>query len=116
MNGRTNAEFTRAFNAGIDFFIKRNMKVNILRLDNENKENLISICDTRDIKHELVPAHNHRANKAERAIQTWKAHKILTFAAADPQCPKRAYKYFNEQCELTLNLLRGSAATPFISA
>ena len=36
---------------------------------------------------QLVPPHNHRANAAERAIQTFKTHVITILTGIDPKFP-----------------------------
>ncbi len=55
-----------------------------------------------------VAAYNHRANAAERAIQTGKAHIISTLAGANPACPKDAWDYGVIMAQLTLSLIRSN--------
>ena len=43
-------------------------------LDNEFSQELRAVLQKEDIQHQLVPPHCHRANAAERAIQTAKNH------------------------------------------
>ena len=70
----------------------------------------------KDISFQLVPPHNHRANLAERAIQTFKAHFIATLASADPDFPLSQWDLLLEQANITLNLLRSSRSNPKLSA
>ena len=56
---------------------KNSFKAKILRLDNEVSKTLIKyIENSAQLGYQLVSPHNHRANPAERAIQTYKAHFI----------------------------------------
>ena len=68
------------------------------------------------LKYQLVPPHIHRANKAERAIQTMKGHLKAGLATVDPDFPIHEWDRLLDQCELTLNLLRASRLNPKLSA
>ena len=116
MENRNAANYEEAFNNGLRFFRDRDIPVNILRLDNEQSNLVSRICIENHIKLELVPPGNHRANSAERAIDTWKSHKISMMATADEECEQKVFKHFNKQCELTINLLRQSGMSKFVSA
>ena len=116
MENRSAASYEEAFNNGLKFFRDRDIPINVLRLDNEQSALISGICIKNNIKLELVPPGNHRANSAERAIDTWKSHKISMMATADDECDQKAFRYFNKQCELTLNLLRQSGMSRFVSA
>ena len=59
--------------------------------------------------YQLVPPHIHRANAAERAIQTFKK-------SLDPDFPMAEWDRLLEQALLTLNLLRASRIQPHLSA
>ena len=54
---------------------------------------------------QLVPPHTHRANAAERAIQTFKNHFKAGIASLDPDFPITEWDRLLEQAFLTLNLL-----------
>ena len=69
-----------------------------------------------DIKYQLVPPGNHRANAAERAIQTFKSHFISGLAGLDPKFPLGKWDRLLEQATLTLNLLRSTRLNPHLSA
>ena len=69
-----------------------------------------------DVDFQRVPAHQHRRNAAERAIQTWKHHFISGLASTDPTFPLNAWDYLLPQCDLTLNHLRSSRRQPKLSA
>ena len=68
------------------------------------------------VKFHLVPPHNHRANAAERAIQTFKNHLIAGLSGLDPQFPIKQWDCLLKQAELTLNLLRLARLNPKLSA
>ena len=56
-------------------------------IDNEASLELKTAMKQEGIKHQLVPPHNHRANLAERAIQTFKSHFKAALATSDPDFP-----------------------------
>jgi len=93
-----------------------NASVKIVRMDNECSELTKDWLATTDITLELAPVAQHRTNKAERAIRTWKNHFLSTLAGIDPDCPLSLWEDFIEQTELTLNLMRESPSSPTISA
>ena len=65
---------------------------------------------------QLVPPHNHRANAAERAIQTFKNHFITILTAIDPKFPMAQWDRLLPQACMTLNLLRSARLNPNLSA
>ena len=86
------------------------------KLDNEASD-AFKECITRNgMKYELVPPGNHRHNQAKHAIQTFKAHFISILAGVDDKFPLSLWCQLLEPAELTLNLLRQSRITPYISA
>jgi hypothetical protein len=64
----------------------------------------------------LVPPGNHRHNKAERTIQTFKVHFILILAGVDDKFPLSLWCHLLEPTELTLKLLHQLKVAPKISA
>ena len=72
--------------------------------------------DNENIQYSFVPPHNHRANAAERAIQTFKNHFISGLSGVDPQFPIKQWDRLLEQATITLNLLRASRLNPRLSA
>jgi hypothetical protein len=56
-------------------------------MDNETSDAFKQYIRQQQIQFELVPLGNHRCNQAERAIQTFKAHFILTLAGVDNKFP-----------------------------
>ena len=85
-------------------------------LDNKCSQDLKNAFIKEEIVWQLVPPHQHQANAAERAIQTFKHHMKACLATIDPQYPLREWDRLLPQCELTLNLLRASKVNPKLSA
>ncbi|KAJ1404830.1 hypothetical protein B484DRAFT_303302, partial [Ochromonadaceae sp. CCMP2298] len=71
---------------------------------------------TTGLEFQYAPPHNHRANGAERAIQTFKDHFIAKLATCDPEFPLLDWDLLIPQAELTINLLRPCEADPTVSA
>lgn len=87
----------------------------IFRLDNETSAPLEAYIQTfADFK--FFPSGNHRANRAERAMRTWKNHFIATLATASPQFPMRHWDKLIPLAEITLNCLLPWHPNPSISA
>ena len=85
-------------------------------LDNECSTDIKDAFKRHNVDFQRVPAHQHRRNAAERAIQTWKAHFIAGLSTTDPAFPLHAWDKLLPQCDLTLNLLRSSRRQPSLSA
>ena len=68
------------------------------------------------VTYQPVPPDLHRRNAAERAIRTVKAHFLAILADVAIDFPRHLWDFLLPQAELTLNLLRQSAANPEISA
>ncbi len=64
----------------------------------------------------LIELNNHRVNKAECAIQTFKAHFISALATTDSNFPLQLWDQLTPQVETTLNMLCLSWINPSMSA
>lgn len=116
MPSRQARDHTEAYRRGTAFFAERGFKPKYERMDNETSAELEAFLRQERIQIQYVAPHQHRANKAERAIRTFKNHWIAAHATADTSFPLNLWDRTLEQVELTLNLLRGSAINPAISA
>ena len=116
LHNRSGPEFVAAYKRGIIFFRRGGFNPTFERLDNETSRVLEDYCQTQNISIQYVPPHNHRANRAERAIRTFKNHFISTLATADPSFPLKAWDELIPQAEITLNMMRSSRVNPVISA
>lgn len=65
--------------------------------------------------YQLITPHIHRANIAEKAIQTFKSHFISILAGTDSSFPMHLWDRLLPQAEMTLNMLRPANATPTVS-
>lgn len=115
-NYKNDTDYSVAFQAGIKFFHDKKMSLDIFRLDSEHYGPHQEVCAKHNITIQLVPPDEHRANEAERAIQTWKSCKISMLAGIDPLCPERIFNKINKQCEMVVNLLRRSGVSEHMSA
>ena len=66
---------------------KAGLKPSTWITDNECSIDLKNALTKEGIQWQLVPPHLHRANAAERAIQTWKNHFKAGLATLDPNFP-----------------------------
>ena len=85
-------------------------------MDNEASLTIQNALQTNDVKFQLVPPNHHRANAAERAIQTFKNHFISCLATCEKNFPLHLWCRLLPQVQLTLNLLRNSNTIPHLSA
>jgi hypothetical protein len=92
------------------------LKPNTWVLDNETSSTLKMAMKKKETNFQLVPPHMHRANAAERAIQTFKNHFKAGLASVDPAFPVAEWDRLLQQAFLTLNLLRPARANPKLSA
>ena len=114
---RDAAENLLAYKSCIEFARDHGITPAFERMDNETSKSLERYCREQRISLQYVAPGNHRSNKAERAIRTWKNHFIATLATTDPAFPiALAWDELMEHAELTLNLMRASGVTPLISA
>ena len=84
-------------------------------MDNKCSSNLKSTLLKEKVTWQLPPPHQHQANQAENAIQTFKHHFISCMATCDPDFPIQEWDRFLTQCEPILNLLCASRANPKLS-
>ena len=113
---RSGPDLLAALQRAVKFFSDRGAPPLLIRMDNECAEVTKTWLVTTPIMLELTPVAQHRTNKAERAISTWKDHFIATLATTDPTCPLSLWEDFVEQAELTLNCMRMSPVHPSLSA
>jgi hypothetical protein len=85
-------------------------------LDNELSNDFKEAIKTNNVTYQLVPPHDHRRNKAEKAIQTFKDHFVAILCGADTSFPLNLWDLLLRQAEHTLNMLRPSRMTPTVSA
>ena len=116
IKNRQAATITAAWKQLNDVFNTAGLSTNTWILDNETSSVLQNAMNKHDTAFQLVPPHNHRANSAERAIQTFKNHFITGLCSLDPNFPIAEWDRLLDQCFLTLNLLRQSRLNNKLSA
>ena len=70
-----------------NIFQEAGVAPNTYILDNEFSKDMRTAFNEKQIHYTFVPPHNHRANAAERAIQTFKNHFIAGLSGLDPNFP-----------------------------
>lgn len=68
------------------------------------------------MSYQLITPHIHRANIAERSIQTFKKHFTSVLSGVDDSFPLHLWDRLLPQAKMTLNMLRPANATPTVSA
>ena len=113
---RSAAALTKAYTKGLAWFKSHRACPSLLLMDNESSSEFLHVCELEGIDVQFCPPGNHRSNRAERAIRTFKNHFIAILTAADPDFPLNAWDHLMAQAELTINLMRGSHVNPLVSA
>ena len=116
INNRSASSITSAWKYLHDKLHVAGVKPETWVLDNETSNLLTTTMKDNDTTYQLVPPHIHRANLAERAIQTFKDHLKAGLASLDPDFPLCEWDRILDQCILTLNLLRSARLNPKLSA
>jgi hypothetical protein len=116
MKDRSKEEFVTAYKTGLQFFDSRGLAPKFQRLDNEISNALKAYLTKHGITLDLAPPGQHRRNKAERAIRTFKNHFISILAGVDPTFPAHFWCTLIHQAEITINCLRESTCHPRMSA
>ena len=113
---RSDSAIVDAFSRTHQWFLHLGHFVQFQVLDNEAPKGLRQHFIAQNIQYEFVPPFNHRANKAERAIQTFKRHFISILAGTHPSFPIDFWHELIPQAEITLNMMRAFADQRNISA
>ena len=116
LKNRQAATITKAWKLLHDQFSVGGLQPSTWILDNETSSELRTAMIKKKLNYQLVPPHNHRANAAERAIQSFKNHFKAGLASLDPDFPIAEWDRLLTQAFLTLNLLRTASTNPQLSA
>ena len=90
LNSRNASELVAAHQRANELFKRQGLPCKLEWLGNECPKALIDHFNAEGIAYQFVPPHNHRALRAERAIQTWQNHFVSILATADPDFPLHA--------------------------
>jgi hypothetical protein len=112
----TSASYIVAYNRGLEAMAKDGIYPTHEVMDNVLSKEIADNLANRHIKIHLVPVDDHRTNKAERAIRTFKDHWIANLASVSKSFPLSGIKHLLPQVLISLNLLRQSRINPRISA
>jgi len=118
MKNRSAQEYVRAFARTQDFYLAHGLRPDYVRLDNECSKELRAYCAAQSppIKMEFVPPNAHGPNKSERQMGIVKNHFIAGINTTDPSFELKAWEHLVPQAEITLNALRQSGTSHFMSA
>jgi hypothetical protein len=116
MKSRTAEAHLKAYKTLVRTCIKAGFRPKLQKLDNEASQLLREYIDSESIQVNLVPPGIHRANAAERAIQTCKAHFITGLSSLPPKFPLNLWDKLIQQSVMTINMLRASRLNPKLSA
>ena len=115
--GESSRCYVEAYRRAFAAFRARDISIALHMLDNKSSAELEAfMVDEAKVPYQYVPAGNHRALQAERAIQDFKHHLIATICACDPDFPVSEWDRLLPQVILTLNHLRAFLPNPKISA
>ena len=116
LHSRNATEYIRVFTDTLEFYKLKGFQPATQIIDNETSQLLENFLREKQIQFQYVPPDNHRANKAERAVQDAKNHLIAGLSTTHKDFPEYLWEDLLEQAEITLNLLRPFGPDPLISA
>ena len=116
MKTRTGKEYRDTFSKALSFYEAKLTIVSRFITDNETSKEVTDFFDSKNLAYQFVPPQNHRANQAERAIDTVKSHIISTINATDRSFDLKLWPALLPQIEITLNWMRVSTTNPRLSA
>jgi hypothetical protein len=105
MKNRTSGEMIRSYQALIDRLHAANIVPKHHILDNECSKEFKTTIKNNNMTYQLVLPHDHRRNKAEKAIQIFKDHFVAILCGADKEFPLTLWDLLLPQAEATLNML-----------
>ena len=106
-----------AFQSVYYYPFKRNFKPKLHVMDNEcSKEIKTFIENENNVTLQFVEPHEHRANAAERSIQTFKNHFFSGLCTVNKLFLMQIWCELLQQAEISINLLRSSHKNPKSSA
>ena len=116
IKNREATTLTAAWEKLNEYYSRAGIKPSTWVLDNEISSDVKAAFQKANVTYQLVPPKSHRANAAERGIQTIKNHFKAGLASVDPDFPIKEWDRLLPQANLTLNLLRAARTNPKLSA
>ena len=116
MKNRTSGKMIRAYQTLINRLRSAGIAPKQHILDNECSNHFKETIKANNMTYQLVPPHDHRRNKAEKAIQMFKDLFVAILCGADTSFPLNLWDLLLLQAKHTLSMLRPSHMTPTVSA
>ena len=116
MPDRSATSYRTAYQKIFTYFKIHDADVNLIILDNETSALVEQYFESVNVMFQYVPPNDHRSNRAERAIQSFKNHMISSLSTVSTQFPMKKWPMLMDQVLLTLNHLRPWSADHSISA
>ena len=116
IKSRKAEELVRGFSESYKVLTKHGIRAKEVRLDNEISHEFKDHLESINLSYQLVSPGDHRANPAERAIQTYKNHFIAMLSGTDPDFPTNCWDLLIPQANIKLNFLRSARVQPQLSA
>ena len=107
---RAASELIRGYNLCYDKLREANTNITPIlhQLDNKISDDLIKAIKKKKLKYQIVTAHDHQQNLAERAIQTFKSYFISALNRMDKDFPAIAWCKLVAQVTMNINMIRAS--------
>jgi hypothetical protein len=105
MQNRSAREMVQAYQAIIDCLNTTGIFPKEHILDNKCSKLFKQQIKLNKMTHQLVPPHNHRRNRVEKAIHTFKDHFVSILCGTDSSFPLHLWDRLLIQAEHTLNML-----------
>ena len=87
MKNRTTEEMAEKYKELHVILVIQGLRPHMQRLDKEVLNVLIGFMENDNVDFQLVPAHMHWRNAAERAIRTWKNNLLAGISSIDDKFP-----------------------------
>jgi hypothetical protein len=116
MKNQSSGEMIRAFQKLIDRLHTAGIAPKHHILNNKCSNEFKDTIKSNNMMYQLVPPHDHRHNRAKKAIQTFKDHFVAILCGTDKEFPLHLWDLLLPQAKNTLNMLHPSQITPTMSA
>ena len=116
IKNRSKSELLRAYKKVYNFCTQRGFQPKLHKLDNETSKDVEDFIRSENASYQYTPPDMHRANPAERAIQTWKAVMKSVLASLPPLFPIANWCRLCEHVDFCVNIVRKCRQNPRLSA
>jgi hypothetical protein len=116
IKSRLKGDLVKGYQTMYNELIRAGIRPILHQLDNECPQEMIIAIIANGTKYQLAPPGDHKTNREERAVQTFKNHFISTLFGADSKFPANQWDRLITQAVMTLNMLLPSRINPKLSA